>query len=116
MQNIRRTTSRRHPQHPAIGRMLYRRSECNGSDRLGVDTSSRLSNREGDLCRSYSAISFKDDVTPAFEAMAEYCATHRVTPDSLDGCSLASRLFDLLQAGYTSKTELLTVLGKARKS
>ena len=96
--------------------MLYRRSECNGSDRLGVDTSSRLSNREGDLCRSYSAISFKDDVTPAFEAMAEYCATHRVTPDSLDGCSLASRLFDLLQAGYTTKSELLAALGEARQT
>jgi hypothetical protein len=64
----------------------------------------------------FRAISFNDDVTPAFEAMAEYCATHRVTPDSLERCFLASRLFDLLRAGYTTKTELLTVLGKARKS
>ena len=43
----------------------------------------------------FRAISFNDDVTPVFEAMAEYCATHRVTPDSMEGCSLASRLFDL---------------------
>jgi hypothetical protein len=63
----------------------------------------------------FRAISFNDDVTPAFEAMAEYCATHRVTPDSLEGCSLASRLFDLLQAGYTTKTELLAALGEARQ-
>jgi hypothetical protein len=62
----------------------------------------------------FRAISFNDDVTPVFEAMAEYCATHRVTPDSMEGCSLASRLFDLLQAGYTTKTELLAALGGAR--
>jgi len=62
----------------------------------------------------FRAISFNDDVTPVFEAMAEYCATHRVTPDSMEGCSLASRLFDLLQAGYTPKTELLAALGEAR--
>jgi len=64
----------------------------------------------------FRAISFSDDVTPVFEAMAEWCETHRVSPNSQDGCSLVSRLFDLLQAGYTTKSELLAALGEARQT
>ena len=64
----------------------------------------------------FRTISFSDDVTPVFEAMAEWCATHSVSPNSLEGCSLASRLFDLLQAGYTTKSELLAALGEARQT
>ena len=58
----------------------------------------------------FRAMSFKDDVSPVFEALSEWCKLRRVDPDSLEGCRAASTFFDLFQSGYDTKAALLKAM------
>jgi len=53
------------------------------------------------------AITLVDDVTPVFEALSQLCREQRIQPDSVEGARLACILFDLLQTGASTTTELV---------
>jgi hypothetical protein len=58
------------------------------------------------------AISFNDDIDVVFDALSEWCRLTKTNPNSVEGCSIASRLFDLFQAGCGSKEALLAALAR----
>ncbi|KQV26942.1 hypothetical protein ASC97_25110 [Rhizobium sp. Root1203] len=58
------------------------------------------------------AISFSDDIDVVFEALSEWCRLTKTNPNSVEGCSIASRLFDLFQAGCESREGLLAAIAR----
>jgi hypothetical protein len=60
----------------------------------------------------FRAILLNDDVTVVFEALSEWCRLTKTDPNSVEGCSMASRLFDLFQAGCGSKDDLLAAMAR----
>jgi len=60
------------------------------------------------------AIPFTDDISPVFEALSRLCREEKVSPDSIEGATIASCLFDLLQKGATTTDALVTAFRHAR--
>ena len=60
----------------------------------------------------FRAILLNDDVNVVFEALSEWCRLTKTNPNSVKGCSMASRLFDLFQAGCGTKDDLLAALAR----
>lgn len=58
----------------------------------------------------FRTISFNDDVTPVFDALSEWCKYAQINPNSMEGSSAASRLFDFFQAGFDTKDGLLSAM------
>ena len=58
----------------------------------------------------FRAMSFNDDLIPVFDALSDWCKSNQINPDSLAGCSAASRLFDLFQSGLDTKASLLAAM------
>lgn len=62
----------------------------------------------------FRAMAFNDDVLPVFDAFSEWCKQNKVDPESMEGSCAASRLFDLLQSGLTTKQALLDAMEQQR--
>jgi hypothetical protein len=55
-------------------------------------------------------MSVHDDVNVVFEALSEWCRSTGTRPNSVQGCSIACRLFDLFQGGCDTREALLSAL------
>ncbi|EPE96154.1 hypothetical protein B5K06_31930 [Rhizobium grahamii] len=56
------------------------------------------------------ALNIVDDFQPLFEALSEWCREQKINADSLAGSAAASRLFDFVDQGCSSKTQLLEAM------